>query len=426
MVLFYDRDYVIIESGTSHIIYFGNINRAVKLNYLNLYYFKCILERLPGSEYGDDFIDDNKLDKARFVKFVSFFCDKKVLFRSSEELEENNFLLSYQKIVNERTFTKAYLHVTQKCNLRCEYCYNKHNLNRDERELSAQEWIKVIHELENIGMRYYNITGGEPLLSEDLQKIISCINGKKILLTNGTLLVEKKYKTLEMVDQIIVSLDSLDARQNDLNRGNSLKYQVLKNIEALPAELKHKLQVRSVLTGNNISGIHEMTEFLETEMGIPHIINECLPNSKDELKDFIPYVNNAGQEYRLQDLILCGAGVDTLAIDSNGDIYPCQSLLKEEFKIGSILTKGWETQVRQAISKHRISRGILDIPRCRECVYKYICGGGCKAITYNIYADADRINSFMCEHYKNRSVEKIRRLFVGRGHETEGYETGLC
>ena len=121
-----------------------------------------------------------------------------------------------------------------------------------------------------------------------------------------------------MVDQIIVSLDSLDARQNDLNRGNSLKYQVLKNIEALPAELKHKLQVRSVLTGNNISGIHEMTEFLETEMGIPHIINECLPNSKDELKDFIPYVNNAGQEYRLQDLILrrtvyvivgCGSGV---------------------------------------------------------------------------------------------------------------------
>lgn len=107
MVLFYDRDYVIIESGTSHIIYFGNINRAVKLNYLNLYYFKCILERLPGSEYGDDFIDDNKLDKARFVKFVSFFCDKKVLFRSSEELEENNFLSSYQKIVNERTFTKA-------------------------------------------------------------------------------------------------------------------------------------------------------------------------------------------------------------------------------------------------------------------------------------------------------------------------------
>ena len=284
----------------------------------------------------------------------------------------------------------------------------------------------MIHELENIGMRYYNITGGEPLLNEDLQKIISCINGKKILLTNGTLLVEKKYKTLEMVDQIIVSLDSLDVRQNDLNRGNSLKYQVLKNIEALPAELKHKLQVRSVLTGNNISGIHEMTEFLETEMGIPHIINECLPNSKDELKDFIPYVNNAGQEYRLQDLILCGAGVDTLAIDSNGDIYPCQSLLKEEFKIGCILTKGWETQVRQAISKHRIFRGILDIPRCRECVYKYICGGGCKAITYNIYADADRINSFMCEHYKNQSVEKIRRLFVGRGHETEGYETGLC
>lgn len=426
MILFYDRDYVIVECGSSHIVYFGNINRAIKLNYLNLYYLKCILDQPAGSQYNNCFIENNKLENTRFVKFVTFLCDKKILFRSHEELEKNNFLPFYKRLVRERVLTKAYLHITQKCNLNCEYCYNRHNLNREGRELSAQEWVKVIYKLEAVGVRVYNITGGEPLLNKDLLDIISCINGKKILLTNGTLLTEERYKVLDSVDKIIVSLDSLDVEQNDLSRKNSSKYQVLKNIEQLPSILRQKVNIRSVLTRNSRAGIQEMTEFLEDRLGIPHIINVCLPNSKDELTDFIPFLDSGTVEYRLQDMVLCGAGADTIAIDSNGDLYPCQSLLKEEFKIGSILSEDWQDKMLQAAFRHKISKGILDIPKCMECVYKYICGGGCKAITYNIYSDVDRINSFMCEHYKDQCAENIRRLFAGRSHKVEEHETGLC
>ena len=411
MVLFYDRDYVIVESGSSHIVYFGNINRAIKLSYLNLYYLKCILDQLPGSQYDNDFIESNKLDNDRFVKFVTFLCDKRILFRSDEELEKSNFLPFYKKLIRDRVLTKAYLHVTQKCNLNCGYCYNRHNLNREGRELSLQEWVKVIQALEAAGVSVYNITGGEPLLNKDLLEMLSCISGKKILLTNGTLLTEEKYKVLDRVDQIIVSLDSLDMKRNDLNRKNSAEYRVLDNIEKLPSALKQKVKIRSVLTRNNRGDLQEMTRFLEDRLGISHIVNVCLPNSKDELGDFIPYVDSGAAEFRLQDMVLCGAGADTIAIDSNGDLYPCQSLMKEEFKIGSILSEDWQDRVLQAESGRRISSGILDIPKCRECVYKYICGGGCKAITYNIYSDVNRTNRFMCEHYKDQCVENIRKLF---------------
>lgn len=80
---------------------------------MNLYYLKCILDQLPGSRYDNDFIESNKLDNDRFVKFVTFLCDKRILFRSNEELEKNNF----------------------------GYCYNRHHLNREGRELRRDDLV---------------------------------------------------------------------------------------------------------------------------------------------------------------------------------------------------------------------------------------------------------------------------------------------
>jgi len=411
MTLFYDKNYVIVEDGLINIVYFGNINRAIKMSYLNLYYLKCILERDLGSNYDEEFIAYKGLDKERFRKFVDFLCANKILFRTQEELEKNDFVFIYKKIISKRSLSKAYLHITQRCNLNCKYCYNKRNLNGNKAELSTREWIKVISELETVGIKTFILTGGEPFLNEDLLEIVLHIDGEKILLTNGTLLTEKKYKILENVNKIIISLDSTNEEENELNRQNSLRYRVIKNIENLPLSLREKVNIRSVLTKNNISSIHQMTEYFETELGISHIINGCLPNSKGELDEFIPVIDSKKVKFYLKDMILCGAGVETIAIDSNGDIYPCQSLIKKEFRIGSILSEDWKEKLELAVPEQKLSKGILDIPRCMECVYKYICGGGCKAITYNIYSDTNRTNDFMCEYYKNIAIENIKRLF---------------
>lgn len=412
MKLYYDKNYVIVDSGTDFIFYFGEINRAIKLNYVNMYYLKCILEHGSGSDYNKDFVCDNHLCLEKFERFVDYLFINRILFKSFEELEKNNFIYIYKRVIEERQLKKAYIHITQRCNLNCKYCYNKQNLNTNMRELSTQDWRNVIDRLEKEGINKFFVTGGEPLLRADLSEIISYIKGEKTLLTNGTLLVNNKYELLKKFDKIIVSLDSLNIEENELNRENSIYYNVRKNIEDIPLELREKIMIRSVLTKNNYARIDEIAEYCKNNLKVKHLVNECLPNSAEELRDFIPINPDEGTKYYLNDLILCGAGVDTVAIAANGDIYPCQSLMKENFKIGSVLDESWKKEIEESAEKSKFAKGILEVPKCMKCVYKYICGGGCKAITYNIYLETERTNDFMCEHYKIQVKEKIRRLFL--------------
>jgi radical SAM protein with 4Fe4S-binding SPASM domain len=81
----------------------------------------------------------------------------------------------------------------------------------------------------------------------------------------------------------------------------------------------------------------------------------------------------------------CGAGFGVIAVDVDGTIYPCQGLMREEFAAGNISTpsliKAFESSpVLQRVRKITVT----DIPGCRECVFRHLCGGGCRALAYNV------------------------------------------
>ena len=104
--------------------------------------------------------------------------------------------------------------VTRKCNYRCAGC----NVwkEQDDRELPADDIKKGLDILKNLGIVELVISGGDPLLRDDIGEIIDYAS--KLFVTtiydNGSM-AAKKIDLLRNVDFVAISIDSLDEAKND-------------------------------------------------------------------------------------------------------------------------------------------------------------------------------------------------------------------
>jgi pyrroloquinoline quinone biosynthesis protein E len=73
--------------------------------------------------------------------------------------------------VSERPYTLV-AELTYRCPLRCAYCSNPVALERHERELDTATWRRVFREAEALGVVQLNLSGGEPLLRDDLEDLV--------------------------------------------------------------------------------------------------------------------------------------------------------------------------------------------------------------------------------------------------------------
>ena len=111
--------------------------------------------------------------------------------------------------------------VTDRCNFRCVYCMPKEVFGRDHRFLDRRELL-TFEEIERLarafvahGVEKIRITGGEPLVRRDVERLVAllaAIPGLDLTLTtNGSLLTEKARALKDAgLQRVTVSLDSLD------------------------------------------------------------------------------------------------------------------------------------------------------------------------------------------------------------------------
>ena len=113
--------------------------------------------------------------------------------------------------------------VTDRCNFRCTYCMPKEVFGRDfafldrAELLTFEEIARVARAFAREGVRKVRLTGGEPLLRRDLERLVASLAAIDeiediALTTNGSLLTRAKALALRDagLDRITVSLDSLD------------------------------------------------------------------------------------------------------------------------------------------------------------------------------------------------------------------------
>lgn len=126
--------------------------------------------------------------------------------------QNNNLVDSHGRVVNYLR-----LSVTDRCNLKCQYCHPPHKIEYLDRSniCSYKELLQIVRVASKLGIDKIRLTGGELFLRRDIIDFISslhAIEGIKeiVLTTNGTLLLPHLKKLKEIgVRRINISLDTL-------------------------------------------------------------------------------------------------------------------------------------------------------------------------------------------------------------------------
>lgn len=334
----------------------------------------------------------------------------------------------------------VWIHGTLRCNLNCFFCYSNSG-ERNSPELTPDDIERLVTQIPHPERVGFQISGGEPFLWPHLAaalRVIKAAGGMVTVLTNGTLGSRADYEAImPYVDMIQFSIDGVSSEAHDRHRGAGAFDQAMSRI-ALAKELGVKALALSFTPSRyNIGDLPGMLELTERLEGATLHVNRLMPIGRgkktqetfaapDEeylaamdalVAAYRAHVNRRRQRYTIESMKVgfdpqtyklglinldiagdqsrkvvisacrttCGTAT-MLSIDADGAVYSCPSLHLPELRLGHIrenpLREMWE------VRKPFLSRTQVDaLPACRDCDYRYICGGGCRALAYAVTGD---------------------------------------
>ena len=111
---------------------------------------------------------------------------------------------------------KINLHITERCNYNCKYCFAHFDGKRD---LPVESWQKIIDDLKSAGnVSAINFAGGEPVLYKNFPALVDYAKdcGFSVsLISNGSLLLNEKLAPIDMwkkIETLGISVDSFDKK----------------------------------------------------------------------------------------------------------------------------------------------------------------------------------------------------------------------
>lgn len=303
-------------------------------------------------------------------------------------------------------------HITQRCNQACKHCYATGEQFRGE--ATPQETIRIIdkiHSLKNDFNIRVTLTGGEPLLRDDIFKIASAFSENDIpisLTTNGLLIHKNIDKIVNSgITYIQVSIDGKRSAHDYLRGFNAFD----SAIDALHL-LKRENLLPSVMTTVNSCNFKQVPDIIDLVrsmniplLGIQRFVStgrgagfKNLALTPDNCRDLLKYIMSKKEELEDEICIVtpdplkilidkqkaagCPVGKNILALTPNGDMLPCCKL---PISLGNILSldfyEAWNSKIMNTLRGNHNLKG-----KCSHCVHKEICGG-CKAAAYATYGD---------------------------------------
>lgn len=298
------------------------------------------------------------------------------------------FRLLFDKLTNNYSPFLVQFSITNRCNLKCNYCYATY-YKRPFEDMPLESVKSIIDDLAKAGTFRINLVGGEPLLRNDISEIILYIRSKGIecaMTTNG-FLVPMKIDVIKGLNSVCFSIDGRE-QGNDLNRAKGSYEAVIRGLDACKSA-GIPVQISAVITrhtAGDVDFIIELAERYKCLAGFTTIIKQrghdsetdSLIASPDETKRALKRIielkemgkpvlfSKDAYEYALNwpdysfDVmsvcpegfkpIECYAGRFFIIIDYNGDLYPCPQLVGV-FKAGNILRDGFESAFKTA-AKH--------------------------------------------------------------------------
>ncbi|MBK8979122.1 MAG: radical SAM protein [Planctomycetes bacterium] len=258
----------------------------------------------------------------------------------------------FENLLAPRRFSpvSAYLALTSRCEQSCWHCSAK---GRPGGELDTRTWLRVIDELHGLGASVFGLTGGEPLLRDDLEELIGRVRsggGEAILFTSGLGLSPERARSLAAAGlwAVGVSLDHPDADVVAARRGRADAFAVA--VAALRTAQAAGLYtcVNAVAERGFVdAGVHVALHELGRQLGVHelrliepmpcgrlfHATTDALlePVHIAELRRFHMRTNRARRlpkvcafnQLESPELFGCSAGTRHVFVDSTGTVQPC-------------------------------------------------------------------------------------------------------
>lgn len=339
----------------------------------------------------------------------------------------------------------SWLHLTDRCNLRCSYCYLPHvredmSSETGRAAIDATFRSALANGFKQVKLKY---AGGEPLprfpLIVELHRYAQSaaerhgLGLEGVVLSNGTLLTAEMVETLKSLDlRLMISLDGFgpyhDSHRPYAGGRGSFK-DVAEAVElALANGLVPNISVTvSSRTAEGLPGIMEwilerelpfsLNFYRENELSATHedmrldeqkIINGMLAAFK-VIENNLPKRGFLGGIIDRANLSAahthtCGVGQNYLVFDQNGQVAKCQMHIRKPIT---------NIQVADPLAVIRADQiGIQNLSveekeGCKTCEWKHWCTGGCPLATFRATGRYD-VKSPNCNIYKALFPEALR------------------
>jgi AdoMet-dependent heme synthase len=153
--------------------------------------------------------------------------------------------------------------VTRNCNLNCVHCRAAASRGPYSGELDTNRCLEVLDQIKEVGNPIVILTGGEPLLREDVFQLARYGTDKglrMVMATNGTLITEAVTERMKSsgIQRVSISLDGAAAEQHDRFRKVPGAFQgALGGIELLK-KARIEFQINTTITRHNVGQAEEI------------------------------------------------------------------------------------------------------------------------------------------------------------------------
>lgn len=304
-----------------------------------------------------------------------------------------------------------FFEITDRCNLSCRHCGS--SCTAEGRLLTTEDIDAVLKSVKAAGVNRPTVclTGGEPMLHPDFYKIAQCVRDSGFywgMTTNATLIDDAAAEKLRQagMSTVSVSLDGMEESHDALRQRKGAWRLALRGIESLQ-KAGFEPQVTTVIHRGNFGDLEPLYDLL-SGMGVKNwrpinvepIGRACesgdlllSPKQLDALLSFIRgrrfdpdnsmevtfgCSHYLGVEYErmVRDhYFLCGAGILTASVRSNGDICACLDIEnRPELVQGNIRKDDFMEVWQDRFEAFRRDR-TAGCEKCVACPERFICGG---------------------------------------------------
>ena len=332
--------------------------------------------------------------------------------------------------------------VTNQCNLRCDYCFEK---DKNPETMAVEDALRMAKEIDaNFRERTYKTQpgkslmvcffGGEPTLNMPvIRAVVDFFNSQEYFVeftmtTNLTLVTDADIAFFKENDfGLLVSLDGTK-ETHDKHRCNSYDRVVANLKKLLAAGLGFNTQVRLTLppdaVGTMAQGVKEVfamgvdnivpmivydqpwtdAQWGTFEEQIREVFDFAMDVYNDEsnkrnlsIKAFDEYIEDCLTKTNINE-VPCGMGNDVfISLAPNGNVAPCHQVptdfAHQELVMGNILTDEFDEKRILSVREQRSYSN-----RCQGCEHRAICSGGCPIENYRATGVFNRASDTWCRY----------------------------